>query len=173
MPGLSRPTNQDLEELVANKQFREDLYYRLNVVPIVVPPLRHRAEDIPLLIEHFMQQFNERRASKLTGVSEEAMTLLCRYQWPGNVRELGNIIERMAILKREGQIEVSDLPEKIRSPHTTLVTDVPAAIPVGGINLSSTVEEFENRLIIEALERTNWVKSKSGTIASHQSDHPD
>ena len=157
-------TNQDLEELVANKQFREDLYYRLNVVPIVVPPLRHRTEDIPLLIEHFMQQFNERRASKLTGVSEEAMMLLCRYQWPGNVRELGNIIERMAILKREGQVDVSDLPEKIRSPHHTVVADVPAAIPVGGINLSSTVEEFENRLIIEALERTNWVKSKAAQL---------
>ena len=111
-----------------------------------------------------MQQFNERRASKLTGVSDEAMNLLCRYQWPGNVRELGNIIERMAILKREGQIEVSDLPEKIRSPHTASVTDVPAAIPVGGINLSSTVEEFENRLIIEALERTNWVKSKAAQL---------
>ncbi|MCA9471637.1 MAG: sigma-54 dependent transcriptional regulator [Nitrospirales bacterium] len=157
-------TNQDLEELVANKQFREDLYYRLNVVPIMVPPLRHRTEDIPLLIEHFMQQFNDRRASKLTGVSEEAMTLLCRYQWPGNVRELGNIIERMAILKREGQIDISDLPEKIRSPHPMAVAEVPAAIPVGGINLSSTVEEFENRLILEALERTNWVKSKAAQL---------
>ena len=157
-------TNQDLEDLVANKRFREDLYYRLNVVPILVPPLRHRTEDIPLLIEHFIHQFNERRGAKLTGVSPEAMTILCSYQWPGNVRELGNIVERMAILKRIGQIEVDDLPEKIRSPHATTVTDVPAAIPVGGINLSNTVEEFENRLIIEALERTNWVKSKAAQL---------
>ncbi len=157
-------TNQDLEELVANKQFREDLYYRLNVVPIIVPPLRHRTEDIPLLIEHFMQQFNDRRESKLTGVSQDAMALLCSYQWPGNVRELGNIIERMAILKREGQIELADLPEKIRSPHATPVHNIPPAIPVAGINLSSTVEEFENRLIIEALERTNWVKSKAAQL---------
>ena len=157
-------TNQDLEDLVAKKQFREDLYYRLNVVPIMVPPLRHRTEDIPLLIEHFIHQFNERRSSKLTGVSPEAMSLLCRYQWPGNVRELGNIVERMAILKRNGQVEVGDLPEKIRSPHTVATTDTPAAIPVGGINLSSTVEEFENRLIIEALERTNWVKSKAAQL---------
>ena len=157
-------TNQDLEDLVAKKQFREDLYYRLNVVPIVVPPLRHRTEDIPLLIEHFIHQFNERRSSKLTGVSPEAMSLLCSYQWPGNVRELGNIVERMAILKRNGQVEVDDLPEKIRSPHAVTATDVPAAIPVGGINLSSTVEEFENRLIIEALERTNWVKSKAAQL---------
>ena len=157
-------TNQDLEELVANKLFREDLYYRLNVVPILVPPLRHRAEDIPLLIDHFINQFNERRASKLTGVSPEAMSILCSYQWPGNVRELGNIVERMAILKRQGEIEIEDLPEKIRSPHTTSITDVPAAIPVGGINLSNTVEEFENRLIIEALERTNWVKSKAAQL---------
>jgi len=157
-------TNQDLEELVANKQFREDLYYRLNVVPIVVPPLRHRSEDIPLLIEHFMNMFNERRSSKLTGISPEAMTLLCSYQWPGNVRELGNIIERMAILKRDGQIDLADLPEKIRSPHAVSAANVSAAIPVGGINLSGTVEEFENRLIIEALERTNWVKSKAAQL---------
>ena len=157
-------TNQDLEELVANKRFREDLYYRLNVVPIVVPPLRHRTEDIPLLIEHFMQQFNDRRSSKLTGVSAEAMALLCSYQWPGNVRELGNIIERMAILKRDGQIEITDLPEKIRSPHAAPTNHVAPAIPVAGINLSSTVEEFENRLIIEALERTNWVKSKAAQL---------
>ena len=157
-------TNQDLEDLVANKRFREDLYYRLNVVPILVPPLRHRTEDIPLLVEHFVHQFNERRSSKLTGVSPEAMTLLCNYQWPGNVRELGNIIERMAILKRDGQIEISDLPEKIRSPHVTPVSNMPTAIPVGGINLSTTVEEFENRLILEALERTNWVKSKAAQL---------
>ena len=157
-------TNQDLEELVATKRFREDLYYRLNVVPILVPPLRHRTEDIPLLIEHFIHQFNDRRESKLTGVSPEAMALLCGYQWPGNVRELGNIVERMAILKRIGQIDIEDLPEKIRSPQAVPATDVPAAIPVGGINLSHTVEEFENRLIIEALERTNWVKSKAAQM---------
>lgn len=157
-------TNQDLEDLVKNKRFREDLYYRLNVVPIIVPPLRQRIEDVPLLIEHFIRQFNERRGSSLTGVSDEGMALLCAYHWPGNVRELGNIIERMAILKRTGHIEAADLPEKIRHPDVGLMNHVPPAIPVGGINLACAVEEFENRLILEALERTNGVKSKAAQL---------
>jgi len=157
-------TNQDLEELVATRRFREDLFYRLNVVPIVVPPLRQRTEDIPLLANHFIRQFNEWRGSTLTGISSEVMGLFCRYQWPGNVRELGNIIERIAILKRHGIIEPQDLPEKIRCPNATSVENVPPAIPVGGVNLSHAVEEFENRLIVEALERTNWVKSKAAQL---------
>ena len=92
-------TNQDLESLVAAKQFREDLFYRLNVVPVLVPPLRQRVEDIPLLLQHFISMFNDRRKAELTGVSDQAMALLCDYPWPGNVRELGNIIERIAILE--------------------------------------------------------------------------
>lgn len=157
-------TNQDLEALVAAKQFREDLFYRLNVVPVVVPPLRQRVEDIPLLIQHFIAQFNQRRDSALTGVAPEAMTVLCEYSWPGNVRELGNVIERIAILKRRGQIDVGDLPEKIRQRPGQSFPTVPSAIPVGGLDLSRAVEEFENRLILEALERTNWVKSKAARL---------
>ena len=157
-------TNQDLETLVAAKQFREDLFYRLNVVPVLVPPLRQRVEDIPLLLQHFIQMFNERRKAELTGVSDEAMNLLCEYSWPGNVRELGNIVERIAILKRRGLIEPEDLPEKIRRLPSTHLPAMPAAIPVGGVDLSRAVEEFENRLILEALERTNWVKSKAARL---------
>jgi len=157
-------TNQDLEVMVATKRFREDLYYRLNVVPIVVPPLRHRPEDIPLLGDHFIRQFNEWRGSVLTGISPEAMGLLCRYQWPGNVRELSNFIERIAILKREGSIEPHDLPDKIRNPRDSNTTKVPTSIPVGGLNLFHAVEEFEKRLIFEALDRTNGVKSKAAQL---------
>ncbi|UCE62867.1 MAG: sigma-54-dependent Fis family transcriptional regulator [Nitrospirota bacterium] len=157
-------TNQDLEALVATKRFREDLYYRLNVVPIVVPPLRHRPEDIPLLGDHFIRQFNEWRGSDLTGISPEAMGSLCRYQWPGNVRELSNIIERIAILKRQGIIEPHDLPEKIRHPRETSATKVPTCIPVEGLNLFHAVEEFENQLIVQALDRTNWVKTKAAKL---------
>jgi len=157
-------TNQDLETLVAAKQFREDLFYRLNVVPVLVPPLRQRVEDIPLLLQHFIQMFNERRKAELTGVSDEAMNLLCEYSWPGNVRELGNIVERIAILKRRGLIEPEDLPEKIRRLPSTHLPTMPAGIPVGGVDLSRAVEEFENRLILEALERTNWVKSKAARL---------
>jgi DNA-binding NtrC family response regulator len=157
-------TNQDLESLVAAKQFREDLFYRLNVVPVLVPPLRQRVEDIPLLLEHFITMFNDRRKAELTGVSDQAMALLCEYPWPGNVREIGNIIERIAILKRRGLIEPEDLPEKIRRLPSDHLPSMPAAIPVGGLDLSRAVEEFENRLILEALERTNWVKSKAARL---------
>lgn len=157
-------TNQDLETLVAAKQFREDLFYRLNVVPVLVPPLRHRVEDIPLLLQHFITMFNDRRKAELTGVADEAMSLLCEYPWPGNVRELGNIVERIAILKRRGLIVPEDLPEKIRRLPSSHLPTMPAAIPVAGMDLSRTVEEFENRLILEALERTNWVKSKAARL---------
>ncbi len=157
-------TNQDLESLVAAKQFREDLFYRLNVVPVLVPPLRQRVEDIPLLLQHFISMFNDRRKAELTGVSDQAMALLCEYPWPGNVREIGNIVERIAILKRRGLIEPEDLPEKIRRLPPDHLPSMPAAIPVGGLDLSRAVEEFENRLILEALERTNWVKSKAARL---------
>ncbi len=157
-------TNQDLESLVMAKQFREDLFYRLNVVPVLVPPLRQRVEDIPLLLQHFLDMFNERRKAELTGVSEQAMALLCEYPWPGNVREISNIVERIAILKRRGMIEPEDLPEKIRRLPSDHLPAMPAAIPIGGLDLSRAVEEFENRLILEALERTNWVKSKAARL---------
>ncbi len=157
-------TNQDLESLVAAKQFREDLFYRLNVVPILVPPLRQRVEDIPLLLQHFIDMFNDRRKAEITGVADQAMALLCEYPWPGNVREISNIVERIAILKRRGSIEPADLPEKIRRLPSDHLPTMSAAIPIGGLDLSRAVEEFENRLILEALERTNWVKSKAARL---------
>ncbi|MCH8038945.1 MAG: sigma-54-dependent Fis family transcriptional regulator [Nitrospinae bacterium] len=157
-------TNQDLEELVATKRFREDLFYRLNVVPILVPPLRQRTGDIPLLLDHFVQQLNERRGSFLSGCSPEALSLLSAYQWPGNVRELANLVERIAILKRSGFIEPEDLPDKIRRTGHSPSLSVSPAIPVGGMDLGQVMEEFENRLILEALERTNWVKSKAAQL---------
>jgi DNA-binding NtrC family response regulator len=157
-------TNQDLEELVNTKRFREDLYYRLNVVPIMVPPLRQRSGDVPHLISHFIEQLNQRRKAALTGCSEEAMALLSDYQWPGNVRELANFIERVAILKRKGQIEIEDLPEKIKQSSMVPALSASPSIPGAGINLSHVVEEFENRLILEALERTNWVKSRAAQL---------
>jgi len=157
-------TNQDLEELVSTKRFREDLFYRLNVVPIMVPPLRQRSGDIPLLVHHFIEQLNVRRNASLSGCAEDAFTLLSDYQWPGNVRELANLIERIAILKRKGQIEVADLPEKLRRPSVVPSLSASPSIPGAGIDLCRVVEEFENRLILEALERTNWVKSRAAQL---------
>ena len=157
-------TNQNLEELVATKQFREDLFYRLNVLPIVVPPLRQRTEDLPLLVNQLIKQFNEWRGSNLTGISSEAMGKFYRYPWPGNVRELSNIIERISILKHRGIIQVQDLPPKLQGADEPSELEHLPAIPDDGLHLSKTVEDFENRLIIEALERTNWVKTKAAQL---------
>ena len=112
----------------------------------------------------FIEQLNVRRNASLSGCSEDAFRLLSDYQWPGNVRELANLIERIAILKRKGQIEVSDLPEKFRRPSVVPSLSASPSIPGAGIDLGRVVEEFENRLILEALERTNWVKSRAAQL---------
>ena len=103
-------TNQDLKEKVRSKQFREDLYYRLNVVPLELPPLRERSEDIPELVEYFLTKASDEYGTAATGVSKEAMDLLCHYGWPGNVRELENIIQRAALLSSDAMLNVSDFP---------------------------------------------------------------
>ena len=105
-------TNQNLEELVAAKIFREDLYYRLSVIPLVVPPLRERKEDIPLLVDSFLKRMNHYKQQSITGIATDALQALCAYQWPGNIRELENLIERLVIIKGSGTITLKDLPEK-------------------------------------------------------------
>lgn len=157
-------TNQNLEQLVEDKTFREDLYYRLSVIPIVIPPLRERKEDIPLLVESFVQKFNHDNRRSVNGFDEQAMSALLAYEWPGNIRELENLVERMVILKGSGTITLQDLPEKycrVRCERPQLET-VP--LPTDGICLSSAVEEFENRLIIQALEKTNGNKKEAATL---------
>jgi DNA-binding NtrC family response regulator len=109
-------TNTNLEEAVRTKTFREDLYYRLRVVTIEVPPLRQRSEDIPLLVNAFLEEFNERHQKKIAGLSAEAMRRLLQYPWPGNVRELRNCLESLVILSRKTTIEATDLPAYLQSP---------------------------------------------------------
>ena len=106
-------TNVDLERSVEEKRFREDLYYRLNVIPITVPPLREHLEDLDILVEHFLAAFNGRQARRIERFSNEAMDILRGYHWPGNVRELENLVERMTILAREAIVRPEDLPEKV------------------------------------------------------------
>jgi len=156
-------TNQNLEKLVEDKIFREDLFYRLSVIPIVIPPLRERKEDIPLLIDNFIQKFNRENRRDVKGFDREAMEALCNFEWPGNIRELENLVERMVIVKGSGIIAYADLPEKYRgrSPRPQPET-VP--LPVDGICLSSAVEEFENRLILQALEKTGGNKKEAATL---------
>jgi transcriptional regulator with GAF, ATPase, and Fis domain len=107
-------TNRNLREMIAQNQFRDDLYYRLNVIHIVVPPLRDRREDIPALVEHFLSRYTEANRSAITSVSPSAMKALCDYGWPGNVRELENVMERVVVSARGAQIELGDLSHEIR-----------------------------------------------------------
>lgn len=158
-------TNIDLEKAVRSGRFREDLYYRLNVIPIVIPPLRERTEDIPLLIEHFLEQFNRTKKKAIKGFSQDAMSLLIFYRWPGNIRELENLIERLIILKGEGIIVPEDMPDKILySKRDDSIASF--TIPDGGINLKDVVEEFENNLIVQALQKAQGVKNRAAQLLS-------
>lgn len=156
-------TNQNLESAVAEKKFREDLYYRINVIPIIIPPLRERVGDVPLLVNHFLEVFSRKKGKKIEGISDEAMSLITGYHWPGNVRELENLVERLVILKKDGVINVSDLPEKF-APVKEKAAMNPVFIPEEGINLDALVNEFENKLILRALEKSNGVKSKAAQL---------
>jgi DNA-binding NtrC family response regulator len=156
-------THQDLKLAVLQKKFRQDLYYRLNVIPIPVPPLRERKADIPLLAHHFLDQFNKSKKRKIRGIEPEAMNYLMQYHWPGNVRELENIVERMVILTNNEMISVEDLPEKFHILPPAEPTR-PLEIPEEGISLDTAVSEFEKKLILEALNKTGWVKNKAAQL---------
>jgi DNA-binding NtrC family response regulator len=162
-------TNQDLEQAVQEGRFRKDLYYRLNVIPITVPPLRERRSDIPLLVDHSIQRFNAAKQAGITGVAPDAMTHLVRYDWPGNIRELENLLERLVILKKSGMIAAADLPEKIRqsAPLSFGPSDSalhPDLIDGDGINLMKELERYEDHLIVEALRKSNGVTSKAAEL---------
>lgn len=158
-------TNIDLDKAVMIGNFREDLYYRLNVIPIVVPPLRERTEDIPLLTEHFLNQFNSSKKKHIKGFSPEAMNLLLVYRWPGNIRELENLIERVVILKGEGMVLPEDMPDKVNKSR--LIDGVGFySIPDSGINLKDVVEEFENNLIVQALQKAQGIKNRAAQLLS-------
>jgi DNA-binding NtrC family response regulator len=156
-------TNKNLEDLVARQQFRDDLFWRLNVIPITLPPLRERLSDIPLLVAHFIARFNTEKKQHLTGITPVALQMLQSYHWPGNVRELENIVERIAILKGSGMIMPEDLPEKIARP--SLSRSVPGVnIPDDGIDFDAMVETFEKQLLMQALVKAGGVKSKAANL---------
>ncbi len=156
-------TNIDLEKAVRDGRFREDLYYRLNVIPIHIPSLKERREDIPVLLHHFMTIFNKTKDKNISGVAPEAADLLFHYAWPGNVRELENLVERIAILKGTGMIQVSDLPDKYKD-RQHIETSGELAIPDTGIDFNSAVDAYENALILKALERTNWNRNQAAQL---------
>jgi two-component system, NtrC family, response regulator AtoC len=159
-------TNQDLEVAVQEKRFRKDLFYRLNVIPVTVPPLRERVSDIPLLIEHFIARFNEMKQASVREMDRDAMEYVLHYHWPGNIRELENLVERLIVLKKTGTIVPSDLPDKVlRSlPPPLARLEEPLTLNGAGIDLVRELERHENRLIVEAMRRANGVTSKAAQL---------
>lgn len=157
-------TNLDLDKAVKDGRFREDLYYRLNVIPIQLPALRERKTDIPLLLNHFMNQFNKNKVRILNGFSLESLNCLTHYAWPGNIRELENLIERLSILKGQGTIELSDLPVKYKSNVSSYSESGIVEIPDAGLDFNSAVDQFENALIMKALEKTGWNKNQAAIL---------
>jgi transcriptional regulator with GAF, ATPase, and Fis domain len=157
-------TNRNLEEAVMRGEFREDLYYRLSVIPLTLPPLRERKEDIALLLQHFMDQFNRMRDRKLQGFSRSALHMLMNYHWPGNVRELENLVDRLVVLKGQGIIEPEDLPEKMRVALTPAPPASAVEIPEEGFCLDIAVREFERELILRALKKADGVKNKAAQL---------
>ena len=144
-------TIRDLTEEVKRGTFREDLFYRLNVLPIHLPPLRDRADDIVLLIDHFISRHNKRLGTSIEGISPEAERLLTSYKWPGNVRELENSIERTMVLAEGRRIEASDLPERIRESRDP----IHLSLSSGELSIKKTVRIIEEELIRRALSKTN------------------
>ena len=156
-------TNQDLTRAVAEGRFREDLYYRINVIPIALPPLRERREDIPLLADHFLAKYTEQMGKAIQGIAKSAMELLMRHEWPGNIRELENVIERAVALEATPAILVESLPQSIRGaePRSGQPSD---ALPDGGFDLEAHVKEIERGYIAQALQRAGGVQVKAAEL---------
>jgi DNA-binding NtrC family response regulator len=155
-------TQKDLKEEIQKGAFREDLYYRLNVVPIILPPLRERREDVLLLADHFINKFSKKIGRKIIGLSEDAKTLLLKYPFPGNIRELENMLERAIALLKGNEIQAEDLPEEVcggDSPVHTICEKIRASKP-----LSSATRVFEKEYIKSVLEKTKGKKGQAAEI---------
>ncbi len=156
-------THRDLEEEVQKRNFREDLYYRLYVIPILLPTLKERKNDIPYLVSYFLKEFSRKKDAVPAKISDDAMKILVNYSWPGNVRELRNLIERIVVLNEGEKIQPEDLPENLvaKSGHQARGK---VEVDSDGISFNTAVSEFEKALIISALEKTNWVKNKAAQL---------
>jgi DNA-binding NtrC family response regulator len=156
-------THQNLQTAIRERRFREDLYYRLNVIPIETPPLRARKDDIPLLVGHFLKKVQEERRVASCSIERDALEQLCAYDWPGNVRELENTIERLVVLKGGGAIGVADLPSSLRPAAGRAASDAPR-VGASGLPLTATVDRFEAELIRQALQQTGWNKNQAAKL---------
>ena len=169
-------TNKHLEEETKAGNFREDLFYRLNVIPLHIPPLRERREDIPLLAEYFLSYFSKKRKRENIRMVPEVIHLFSQYPWPGNVRELENLMERVVILSEDGLIEPKDLPQRFQefqgisrpeereSPFLSTEPEREVLLPDQGVNMNNLVEEMEKSLIQQAIRKSKGVKSKAAEL---------
>jgi two-component system response regulator PilR (NtrC family) len=154
-------TNRNLSEMVAENQFREDLFYRISVIPLELPPLRHRRDDIPLLADHFLARLNSTMGKKIDRFSDDALKKIESYDWPGNVRELENAMERAFILETSNELSAQHLPESVSTnPRMRAVTNFPDE----GFDLESYVEALQKGFLEEALRRTNGVQVKAAEL---------
>jgi DNA-binding NtrC family response regulator len=155
-------TNAELSESVQKGEFREDLYYRLNVITVALPPLRKRVEDIPLLALHFLNHYSRENEKAIHEISPQAMELLLDYHWPGNVRELENVIERAVVLSTGEILGVELLPASVRQPESLGMPAIPLA--VSGLSLKEAVEDYERQLIVRALQSVGGVQKRAAEI---------
>ena len=155
-------TNKDLSQLLKKGAFREDLYYRINVVPIIIPPLKDRKEDIPILLDHFINKFNDENHKKVKGVSPEALEMMMNYEWPGNVRELENLIERVIALTSNEMIQANELPLSLNS--ISKINGLKESILSGKVSFLNAEEEFERGIILDALRKTNFIQSRAAEM---------
>lgn len=155
-------TNRRIEKAVEDGDFRKDLYYRLNVIPLAIPPLRERKDDIELLCNHFLELYCQKKKRTTMTIDSEAMKIIKKYPWPGNVRELENLIERIVVLKDRDDdlIKAPELPERFLNKQE----EIDITITDDGIDLSKAVEHFEKRLINQALKKSHGVKSKAANL---------
>ena len=157
-------SNTDLGMAVKRGAFREDLYYRIQVIPMTLAPLRERRSDIPILIEHFLQQAHERMPGHNITISREAMVHLWSYDWPGNVRELENMIERLLIMCTDDVIDTPLLPPNLVSANRTVESQIPDKLTDAGLDLNAVVRELEGKLINEALKQTSGNKQAAAKL---------
>ena len=155
-------TNQNLEKAVKENRFRDDLFYRLNVINLTLPPLRDRKEDIPILVDHFIQTHNEENGTKIDSIAPEALKILVEYDWPGNVRELENTVERSMVLTSDNFISEEFFPKSILDGIE--LPKVRISLPEAGISLKQEVDDFERRLIISALQRCEGNQKRAAKL---------
>ncbi|MCD4655051.1 sigma-54 dependent transcriptional regulator [bacterium] len=156
-------TNQDLEQLIARREFRQDLFYRLNVIPLHLPALRERTVDIPLLLDHFIEKSSKACSRKKLDIDEEAIQCLTNYRWPGNIRELENVIERCVALENSDTITAHSLPAHVRDRGESMVM-LMSDIPQEGLDLEQIIGEYEKAILVKALKRTNGIKKEAAEL---------